>query len=90
MIAVCAPFHVLQIGRSDLMAHAMALTAELSVAEGDHRLRLPLSVSFIGEQGIDAGGLTREFFQLLSTHMLHPKFGMFTTCGAENEVGVFV
>lgn len=36
----------------------------------------PLRVHFIGEDGIDAGGVKKEFFQLLVTELLCPDYGM--------------
>ena len=36
----------------------------------------PLRVHFIGEDGIDAGGVKKEFFQLLVTELLNPDYGM--------------
>ena len=36
----------------------------------------PLRVHFIGEEGIDAGGVKKEFFQLLITELLSPDYGM--------------
>lgn len=36
----------------------------------------PLRVHFIGEEGIDAGGVKKEFFQLLVTEMLSQDYGM--------------
>ena len=36
----------------------------------------PLRVHFIGEDGIDAGGVKKEFFQLLKTELLSPDYGM--------------
>lgn len=36
----------------------------------------PLRVHFIGEEGIDAGGVKKEFFQLLVTELLSPDYGM--------------
>lgn len=36
----------------------------------------PLRVHFIGEDGIDAGGVKKEFFQLLITELLCPDYGM--------------
>jgi len=31
----------------------------------------------VGERGIDAGGLTREWYCEISKQMLHPNLGMF-------------
>ena len=36
----------------------------------------PLRVHFIGEDGIDAGGVKKEFFQLLVTELLCPDYGL--------------
>jgi hypothetical protein len=36
----------------------------------------PLRVHFIGEEGIDAGGVKKEFFQLLIGELLSVDFGM--------------
>ena len=37
---------------------------------------------FDDEAGLDAGGLSRDFFRLVSTQLLDPSFGLF--CVAEN------
>lgn len=34
-------------------------------------------VEFVGEEGMDAGGVQKEFFMLLLKDILHPQFGMF-------------
>ena len=36
----------------------------------------PLRVHFISEDGIDAGGVKKEFFQLLVAELLCPDYGM--------------
>lgn len=36
-----------------------------------------LQVQFIGEEGIDEGGVQKEFFQLLVRDIFNPKYGMF-------------
>ena len=40
-------------------------------------LKKPLRVTFAGEEGIDAGGLTAEFFLLLTNKIFQPEYGMF-------------
>ncbi|GBG33706.1 E3 ubiquitin-protein ligase UPL1 [Hondaea fermentalgiana] len=40
-------------------------------------LRGRLSVKFDGEEGIDAGGPTREWFQILAREMFKPDYGLF-------------
>ena len=41
-------------------------------------LKNPLRVQFRGEPGLDEGGLTKEFFHLITQELFDPKFGMFT------------
>ena len=40
-------------------------------------LKKPLRVTFVNEPAQDAGGVTKEFFQLLSREIFKPEFGMF-------------
>jgi len=41
-------------------------------------LKKELKVQFIGEDGVDAGGVKQEFFQLIVREIFDPKYGMFT------------
>lgn len=41
-------------------------------------LKKQLVVEFVGEQGIDEGGVSKEFFQLIVEEIFNPDFGMFT------------
>ena len=43
-----------------------------------------LTVHFQGEEGIDAGGLTREWYQLLSTVIFYKGALLFTTVGNDS------
>lgn len=42
-------------------------------------LKKPLKVSFFGEAGVDAGGVRKEFFGLLTKELFNPAYAMFTT-----------
>ncbi|MDP2434831.1 MAG: HECT domain-containing protein, partial [archaeon] len=42
-----------------------------------HELKKQLRVHFNGEEAVDAGGVTKEFFQLIVRDIFHPKYGMF-------------
>ena len=53
---------------------AFAQLAYKSVAE----LKMPLKIEFIGEVGIDAGGLRRDFYIELSKAMFDPNYSLFT------------
>ena len=37
-----------------------------------------LRIKFVGEEGIDEGGVQKEFFQLIVKELFDPQFGMFT------------
>eukprot|EP00892_Ulva_mutabilis_P012177 jgi/Ulvmu1/9331/UM050_0081.1 len=41
-------------------------------------LRRPLRVKFVEEQGIDEGGISREFFQLIVKELMDSRYGLFT------------
>lgn len=42
-----------------------------------------LSIRFHGEEGVDAGGVTREWFQVLSRQMFNPDYALFTPVAAD-------
>uniref|UniRef100_A0A8C5MLC3 HECT and RLD domain containing E3 ubiquitin protein ligase 3 n=1 Tax=Leptobrachium leishanense TaxID=445787 RepID=A0A8C5MLC3_9ANUR len=68
------PFLVLHVRRSSLVADALR---ELSI-HSDVDLKKPLRVIFDGEEAVDDGGVTKEFFLLLLKELLNPIYGMFT------------
>ncbi|XP_069609566.1 probable E3 ubiquitin-protein ligase HECTD2 isoform X1 [Ranitomeya imitator] len=49
---------------------------ELTRKQAD--LKKKLKVTFVGEAGLDLGGLTKEWFLLLIRQIFHPDYGMFT------------
>lgn len=42
-----------------------------------------LTVRFYNEEGIDAGGVTREWFQVLARAMFNPDYALFQPCAAD-------
>ncbi|TIC61802.1 hypothetical protein E3Q03_02533 [Wallemia mellicola] len=42
-----------------------------------------LSVKFYGEEGVDAGGVAREWFQVLTQQMFNPDYALFQPCDAD-------
>lgn len=46
--------------------------------ENPKDLKKQLVVEFEGEQGIDEGGVSKEFFQLIVEEIFNPDFGEFT------------
>lgn len=49
----------------------------LSFKNGDEIKYGKLSIRFHGEEGVDAGGVTREWFQVLSRQMFNPDYALF-------------
>ncbi|KAM3831576.1 putative E3 ubiquitin-protein ligase HERC3 isoform 2-T3 [Vipera latastei] len=75
-----SPFLVLHVRRSNLVGDALR---ELSI-HSDVDLKKPLKVIFDGEEAVDAGGVTKEFFLLLLKELLNPIYGMFTCYSDSN------
>ena len=67
-----APYLVLEIHRENLIHDTMN-----HLLHSEKTLKKPLKVHFIGEEGVDAGGVQKEFFQLIVRELFDPKFGMF-------------
>lgn len=67
------PLFLLYIRREHIINDAIL---QLSATPPSHFLK-PLKVIFIGEEGVDAGGLKREFFSMITEKVLSPEYGMF-------------
>ena len=50
---------------------------------GDQIKHGKLSVRFYDEEGVDAGGVTREWFQILARQMFNPNYALFQPCAAD-------
>ena len=69
-----SPFFMLHIRRERMLEDAL----QGIVNQPDRAaLKKPLRVVFAGEEGIDAGGVKREFFALIFRQLMSPDFGMF-------------
>ncbi|KAK6635852.1 hypothetical protein RUM44_001106 [Polyplax serrata] len=62
----------IHVRRSHLVSDSLN---EISTKQKD--LKKKLKVSFVGEPGLDMGGLTKEWFLLLIRKIFHPDYGMF-------------
>lgn len=62
----------INIRRDRIMEDAMSQLSSKS-----HQLKKPLKVKFIGEQGVDEGGVRKEFFHLLTAELFNPNYAMF-------------
>ena len=68
------------VDRGTLLADAFGLLGTLP----DARWRQPFFVKFRGEDGLDAGGLSREFFMLASAKLFDASIGLFRVGSSEN------
>ena len=78
------PFFVICIRRDFLIADS--LVALIHGVSRDEDLKRPLKVIFDAEEGVDAGGVRKEYFQLILSrqHLLNPGFGMFLVSQESN------
>ena len=68
------PYFALEIEREHLLHQTLDSIKKASPSD----LRKKLNVVFKGEEGVDAGGVTKEFFQLLSESLFDVSSGMWT------------
>ena len=68
------PFFVLEIERR----HLLEETFEAITNAESNELRKKLRIKFKGEEGLDAGGVTKEFFQLLSEELFDTHSALWT------------
>eukprot|EP01041_Mallomonas_annulata_P011292 gene11292-23629_t len=73
MSGIICPFFILEVERQHMLQQTLYRLAHASDAE----LKKPLKVIFTGEEGIDEGGVRKEFFQLLTSQLFDIQFGMF-------------
>ncbi|CAH3043669.1 unnamed protein product [Pocillopora meandrina] len=72
--AMC-PFLVLEVRRDNLIEDTLN---QINLKEFD--LKKPLKIKYVGggEQGLDMGGLQKEFFHMIVEAIFDPGYGMFT------------
>lgn len=75
MKLVTNPFLILQVRRSNLLGDTLH---QLQTNQED--IKKPLKVRFVGggEDGVDQGGVQKEFFQICMDSLLDPVHGLFT------------
>jgi len=71
------PYLSLEVSRDQLLEDTVHELLHFFVDD----LKKPLKVAFKGEEGVDAGGVSKEFFQLLSAELFNPDFGLFKELG---------
>ncbi|XP_063233453.1 ubiquitin-protein ligase E3A [Bacillus rossius redtenbacheri] len=71
------PYLRLKVRRDHIIEDAL-VELEMVAMENPKDLKKQLVVEFDGEQGIDEGGVSKEFFQLIVEEIFNPDYGMFT------------
>eukprot|EP00624_Nannochloropsis_granulata_P006748 evm.model.NODE_51206_length_4267_cov_13.577221.1 len=77
-----SPFLVLRVDRARLLESTLA---QIGVCD-PMMLKKQLKVSFVGEEGVDEGGVKKEFFQLLCAQLFDFTYGMFRGTESGREV----
>ncbi|CAF1329352.1 unnamed protein product [Rotaria sordida] len=72
------PFFKIHVRRNHLIEDAL-ISLEYQGIEHPDELKKQFFVEFEGEQGHDEGGLSKEFFQLITEQIFSPEYGMFMT-----------
>lgn len=70
------PYLKLKVRREQLIDDAL-VELEVVALENPKDLKKQLVVEFVDEQGIDEGGVSKEFFQLIVEQIFNPDYGMF-------------
>ncbi|KAJ2722391.1 hypothetical protein GGI07_003353 [Coemansia sp. Benny D115] len=70
---VTCPYLVLEVRRDSLVRDTL-YQLDLKMSQD---LRKQLKVRFVGEEGVDEGGVQKEFFQLIVRDVFAPKYGIF-------------
>ncbi len=73
MGVITSPFLELRVRRENLIEDSLS---QLSTADRTDLVK-ELKVQFVGEEGIDEGGVSKEWFQLIVKEIFDPKYGMF-------------
>lgn len=71
-----SPYLKLKVRRDHIIDDAL-VELEMVAMANPKDLKKQLKVEFAGEQGIDEGGVSKEFFQLIVEEIFNPDYGMF-------------
>eukprot|EP01108_Squamamoeba_japonica_P007794 TRINITY_DN6751_c0_g1_i1.p2 TRINITY_DN6751_c0_g1~~TRINITY_DN6751_c0_g1_i1.p2 ORF type:complete len:170 (+),score=126.78 TRINITY_DN6751_c0_g1_i1:2-511(+) len=69
-----APYLAIEVRREHIVEDSLRALGRATTAD----LRKPLRVAFSGEDGVDEGGVRKEWFQLLVSEIFDAKYGMFS------------
>jgi hypothetical protein len=67
-----SPYCFIEVRRTNLIEDALNM-----LSKGTKNFKKELKIRFAGEQGVDAGGVRKEFFQLIIRQIFDPAYSMF-------------
>jgi len=73
----------IKVKRSDIFENSYQRISPLS-GRDINQVRARLWIEFVGEKGLDYGGVAREWFYLLSKEMFNPYYGLFQYSAVDN------
>ena len=68
---------LLEISRDNILEDSLQKIVHLQPINGHDPLKMPISIRFENEPGIDEGGVRKEYFSLVIKELLSPNYGMF-------------
>jgi len=71
----------LRVHRDNILVESL----EQILGMQQEHVHMPLCIQFIGESGLDAGGLEREWFAILTEELFDENLGLFQICHKENR-----
>jgi hypothetical protein len=71
------PYLIMNVRRSHLVVDTLHTLSAMIIAHGTGVLKRQLKVHFANEEGVDGGGLRKEWFQLLISQLFDASYGMF-------------
>ncbi|XP_025409259.1 ubiquitin-protein ligase E3A isoform X3 [Sipha flava] len=77
------PYLKLKVRREHVVQDAL-VELEMVAMQNPSDLKKQLAVEFDGEQGVDEGGVSKEFFHLIVEELFNPDYGMFVIIDSEN------
>lgn len=77
-VPVAALFFMLQVRRDQLL-HDTFVALQEAAENSPEDLWRPLKVKFDDEEGVDEGGVAKEYFRLLFQQLFSPEYGMYKT-----------
>ncbi|KAI9188937.1 hypothetical protein H9P43_000359 [Blastocladiella emersonii ATCC 22665] len=84
-VGVQSPYLDLTVSRGSALRDTLV---QLAAVPSARDLRKQLRVRFVGEPGVDEGGVQRELLQLVTRDLFAPEYGMFVTHDAGAARGV--